>query len=313
MSLLNIVIVNWNAENTLKKCLDSVFSSALDKSIYHVYVVDNNSSDQSISLIEGLSPNLTVIKNKINIGFGSACNIVLKNFTAEYFLLLNPDVFVNRESLIQSLDFIENHAEIDILGVKNYNTSGIVAASCARFPSPVRYLNDILGLSKIAPRIFTPGTIMSDWNHQNSRKVDHVIGAFMMLRNSALKRAGYFDEDYFLYMEDVDLAYRINKNGGSCYYNSDISVVHEGGGTTKGIKAISLYYSLQSRIIYCRKHFNRVSANLIIAFSILFEPLIRLIKLCISFNYRDLSPLLSAYLRYFRWLLAGNQKSHKLK
>lgn len=305
MGLLNIIVVNWNAGETLYKCLQLVFSSTLEKSRYHVFVVDNNSSDNSIDLISGLSSNLTVISNKLNVGFGRACNIVLENYPSEFVLLLNPDVFLRKESLYESLVFMENNTDIDALGVKNYDINGKVATSCARFPSTCRLVNDILGLSKIAPKLFKPGTIMTDWDHLDSRDVDHVIGAYMMARYSILKEVEFFDKDYFLYLEDLDLTKKIKKAGGRIYYNSEISIIHEGGGTTKRIRAISLYYSLQSRIIYSRKHFKPLSTALFILLSTTFEPLIRIIKMCITFDFRDFYNICRAYGKYYKWLIFG--------
>lgn len=306
MPSLNIIVVNWNAGETLYTCLQKVFNSSLEKSRYNVFVVDNNSSDNSINMIEGLSTNLTIIKNKLNVGFGAACNIVMKNFPSDFVLLLNPDVFLNNDTLYKSLDFIENHLEIDVLGVMNYDIHNRVAASCARFPSTGRLINDIIGLSKIAPKLFKPGTIMTDWNHLESRDVDHVIGAYMMIRYSTIKKIGFFDKDYFLYMEDVDLSYRIKKAGGRIFYNSDINIIHEGGGTTKNIKATSLYYSLQSRIIFCKKYFNPLSTFLVVLLSSTIEPLVRIFKLCITFHFQDIFFVCKAYWKYCKWLILGS-------
>jgi len=305
MSCLNIIVVNWNAGETLHTCLQSVFNSTLDKSRYHVFVVDNNSIDNSIDLISGLSTNLTIIVNKVNIGFGGACNMVLEDYPSEFVLLLNPDVIINRDTLSDCLAFIEQNPDIDVLGVKNFNLEGKVATSCARFPSTCRLVNDILGLSKIAPKLFKPGTIMTDWDHLDSRDVDHVIGAYMMARYSILKEVEFFDKDYFLYLEDLDLTKKIKKAGGRIYYNSEISIIHEGGGTTKRIRAISLYYSLQSRIIYSRKHFKPLSTALFILLSTTFEPLIRIIKMCITFDFRDFYNICRAYGKYYKWLIFG--------
>lgn len=305
MSYLNVIIVNWNAGETLHTCLQSVFNSTLDKSRYHVFVVDNNSIDNSIDLISGLSTNLTIIVNKVNIGFGGACNMVLEDYPSEFVLLLNPDVIINRDTLSDCLAFIEQNPDIDVLGVKNFNLEGKVATSCARFPSTCRLVNDILGLSKIAPKLFKPGTIMTDWDHLDSRDVDHVIGAYMMARYSILKEVEFFDKDYFLYLEDLDLTKKIKKAGGRIYYNSEISIIHEGGGTTKRIRAISLYYSLQSRIIYSRKHFKPLSTALFILLSTTFEPLIRIIKMCITFDFRDFYNICRAYGKYYKWLIFG--------
>jgi GT2 family glycosyltransferase len=300
--MLHIVIVNWNAGVLLLECLNSLYNSNLDDIDYHVYIVDNNSIDNSIELINDLSKNQTILNNPDNIGFGCACNIVLENYPSEYVLFLNPDVIVNGNSIKESLLFLKCNLNVDVIGVKNYNSDGKVAPSCARFPTVGRLINDILGLSKIAPKIFKPGTIMSDWDHKNSREVDHVIGAFMMVRYSTLLRSGFYDKDYFLYMEDLDLSLRIKKTGGLIFYNADISILHEGGGTTKNIRATSLSYSLQSRLLYCRKHFNVLQYNLICFLSITIEPLVRVLKILFSLNFRDLKPLFIAYFGYFKYV-----------
>lgn len=302
MDLLNIIIVNWNSGESLQKCVQSIFNSDLEKSRYHVYVVDNNSTDNSVDLIMGLSTNLTIIRNKVNVGFGSANNIVLEKYISDFVLLLNPDVILYRNTLSDSLAFMENNNNISVLGVKNYDLNKKVVPSCARFPSLGRFLNDIIGLSKIVPKIFKPGTIMTDWDHRSSREVNHVIGAYMLIRTPILKQVGYFDENFFLYLEDLDLSKRIVDQGSIIYYNSDISIIHEGGGTTKSIKEDQLFYSLQSRIIYCKKHFNSFSTLLIFVSSLLFEPISRTIFIILKGNFKEIIPLTKAYKKYFNWI-----------
>jgi GT2 family glycosyltransferase len=304
MNFLNILIVNWNAGNALSSCIQSVLKSGLARTMYHIFIVDNDSSDNSLEKISGLTSDLTIIRNEGNIGFGSACNIVLKNYSSEFVLLLNPDVTVNETSINDSIRFLENHNEIVALGVKNFNLEGKVVPSCARFPTTCRFLNDIFGLSKVAPKLFIPGTIMSDWDHLDSKEVDHVIGAYMMFRYEDVSRTGFFDEDFFLYMEDVDLSLRIKKNGGKIFYNAEINIVHEGGGTTKGIKDKSLLYSLQSRIIFCRKHFRMYQTRIIALFSSIIEPLIRIFRSLFSLQFKDVITICRVYYSYIKWLLS---------
>jgi len=304
MVKLNIVIVNWNAGETLHKCISSIVGSDLEKSKYNIFVVDNQSSDNSIDLISGLSKNLTIIRNSENVGFGMACNQVLENYSSDYFLLLNPDVILNSNTLSESLNYMESHTDVDVMGVKNINLNGATVASCARFPSAGRLTNDILGLSKISPAFFRPGTIMTDWDHLSFREVDHVIGAFMFIRAAILEKSGFFDPDYFLYMEDVDLSFRIKRAGGKIIYNPDISIIHEGGGTTKSIREQSLLYSLQSRMIYCKKYFKKSTVIYLITISLLFEPFLRLLNSVASFNSRDTRAVVRTYKRYFRWVMS---------
>lgn len=302
MNRLNIIVVNWNAGQLLYHCLASVFNSNLEKSLYHVYVVDNNSSDNSLTLIEGLSENLTIIKNKDNVGFGNACNYILERYSSEFVLLLNPDVSLPEETLKDSLVFMCKNPHIDVLGVKNYNLNNVVVPSCARFPSPGRYFNDILGLSKILPGIFKPATIMTDWDHLNSAEVDHVIGAYMMIRSSILDKSGLFDPDFFLYLEDLDLSKRIKSSGGIIYYNSNIFIIHEGGGVTKSVKSNQLFFSLQSRIIYSQKYFSKLSVIMIIVLSCSIEPLTRSFFLLLKGNFNSFSDLFKGYRKYFKWI-----------
>jgi GT2 family glycosyltransferase len=302
MNLLGILIINWNSGDLLLKVLRSLSDSSFDRSKYHVYIVDNGSDDNSLSLIKGLDLNITIIQNKVNLGFGVACNIVLKNYPSEYILFLNPDVQLFPESLEKAMEFIILNPSIDILGVLNYDLNGKVAKSCARLPTTLRLINDALGLSKIAPKVFKPGTTMTDWDHLNSCEVDHVIAAFMLCRYQILKKVGFFDEDFFLYLEDLDLTKRIKDSGGKIFYNSEISIIHEGGGTSKKIKGKRLFYSLSSRVIYCRKHLNRFSTAVLVIVSISIEPFLRICQLIFSLKFAEIRTVIMAYWDYDKWL-----------
>ena len=113
-----------------------------------------------------------------------------------------------------------------------------------------------MGLSKIAPKIFHPGVLMTDWDHKESRKVDQVMGAFMFMRNSIFEKLGYFDERFFVYYEELDFSKRLAQLGGTSFYNSDIKAIHIGGGTTNNVKTFRLFLNLSSRLQYAKKHFS---------------------------------------------------------
>jgi GT2 family glycosyltransferase len=230
-------------------------------------------------------------------------NPVATEILSKYILLLNPDVILFENSLSDSINFLNKNLELSVLGVKNLNQNNNIVASCARFPNTLRFIYDMLGLSKLAPKIFKPATIMNDWNHINSKMVNHVIGAYMMIRASVLDNIGYFDSRFFLYLEDLDLSKRVIDHGGKIFYCSDIAIIHEGGGTTKFIKAERLFYSLQSRIIYCNKYFNKISTFLLIILSLIIEPISRLGFLILKTEFKEIPNLFKAYKKYLYWIL----------
>lgn len=303
MRKLAIIIVNWNAGQKLINCVRSVLGSDYDKNQLEVIVVDNFSSDGSIKNIEDLFNEIKIIKNDSNYGFGKACNIGIKESRAEYVLMLNPDVILNKDTLRRSIEYLDNNEEIDVLGVKNFDLEGNIAKSCARFPDTLHFIYDMTGLSKIFPKIFKPATIMHDWDHKESKFVDHVVGAYMMIRFSSLKITGIFDERFFMYLEDLDLSKRIYNNGGKIYYNSEISLIHEGGGISVNIKGKRLFYSFQSRIIYCQKYREEFSLSLIILVSVLIEPIVRILSLLMRLKFQEIYHTLYAYYLYYRWLI----------
>ena len=163
--MVDIIIVNWNSGAYLLKCIESIFQNNSSDLLGTVFIIDNNSSDNSISILPSYSKVL-VINNQINLGFSKACNQGFSLSKEKYTLLLNPDAQLLDETLRECVSFMEKNIQVDILGVSLLDDKGKVTPSCARFPTPLRYLYDALGLSKIAPRIFHPALLMKDWNHE---------------------------------------------------------------------------------------------------------------------------------------------------
>ena len=173
--LLSIIIVNWNSGNLLKNCINSINISSIDKNNIEVFIVDNNSSDGSISFE---FPNYCkVIINKANLGFGHACNIAYKASNSEFVLLLNPDTQVSESLISDSLEFAFKNPEYSIFGVQQRDEKNNILRTCGRFPNLSTFLLDALGVSKILPHYFTPAPLMVEWNHLNDQVVDHVMGS----------------------------------------------------------------------------------------------------------------------------------------
>jgi hypothetical protein len=266
MLLLEIVIVNWNAGDQLVNCVRSILNSDINHDLFEVVIIDNNSSDNSILLVENISQNVRIIKSSENLGFGKACNTGVKASESKYLLFLNPDTMVEKNTLTRAIDFLDSNSDISVLGCKHCDEAGHVKPSCSRFPTFRHTLNDVFGLSKLSPKHFTPATLMTDWNHEDSRFVDQVMGAFFLVRRADFERVSGFDEQFFIYYEDSDLARRITKICGSVYYNSDISIFHRGMGTTDKIKDLRLFYSIRSQLKYHKKYFKPYQRFLLLVF-----------------------------------------------
>ncbi len=280
MALLDIIIVNWNAGILLRKCLDSItLTSREGYELSRVVVVDNASSDKSVTDLEDLALPLSILHNKRNLGFGAACNQGAKGSKADYLLFLNPDTRLFNKSLSEPINFMNKsyNQHVAVCGIQLKDDSGSIARSCVRFPQPGTFLNKILGLDKLDLG-FLKTYKMHDWDHAESREVDHVIGAFYLVRRSVFNRLQGFDEQFFLYLEDLDFSYRVTQIGMSSFYLAEAQAYHKGGGTSEQVMAKRLYYSLQSRILYGFKHFSTKSALGLMFGTLLLEPLLRVVN-----------------------------------
>jgi GT2 family glycosyltransferase len=191
---------------------------------------------------------------------------------------------------------MEQNNRVDILGVSLLDDHGKVTHSCARFPTPLRYFYDAIGLSKIAPKIFHPALLMTDWDHKESRKVDQVMGAFMFMRNSIFEKLGYFDERFFVYCEELDFSKRLAEQGGVSFFNANISAIHSGEGTTYSVKTFRLFLNLRSRLLYSKKHFSVAGYAFVCFCTFFIEPFTRNIFLLLKGNIKEIKEVFKAYL-----------------
>jgi hypothetical protein len=275
---LDIVIVNWNSGIHLRKCLDSIGGSKGDSyTLGRVVVVDNASGDGSAEGSGDPGFQLELVRNRINRGFAAACNQGAKGSDADYLLFLNPDTRLFEDSLDKPIAFMEdtNNRKIGIAGIQLTDDRGQVHRSCTRFPKPRHFVSQMLGLDRLFPQHF-PSHFMTTWDHRESRKVNHVIGAFYLIRRKLFEKLRGFDERFFVYLEDLDLSYRAFMADWQAFYLADAKAYHKGGGTSEQVKAIRLFYALRSRILYGYKHFRRWLAAGLMLGTLLLEPLARI-------------------------------------
>lgn len=304
--MISIIIVNWNSNELLTECIESI-NNYSDSLVDKVVVVDNYSTDNSLSAlkkIENLTIDLQIIHNQENLGFGKACNQGAMLCNSKYLLFLNPDTKLYEDTLKESVEFMEKPAnyEVGVCGIQLIDERKEIQRSCTRFPSPISMIVYSLGLNRL-PFLVNRSYQMLEWDHKKSQKVDHVIGAFYFIRNNVFRQVGGFDEDYFVYLEDLDLSLRINKLGYRSFYNANIKAYHKGGGTSERVKAKRLFYSLESRIKYSKKHFPPISSSLVIVSTLAVEPFIRMGENIFLGSKENLLNTLKAYKMLYKHLL----------
>ncbi len=264
---LSIIIVNYNVEYFLEQCLHAALKAAKNISC-EIIVVDNNSVDGSVAMVEEKFKGVTLIANKKNTGFSYANNQAIKQAAGEYILLLNPDTVVEENTFEKVLAFMDAHPEAGGLGVKMLDGKGNFLPESKRgLPTPLVAFFKIFGLSKLFPksRLFGKyhlGYLDKDKTHE----VDILSGAFMLLRKSVLDKIGALDEAFFMYGEDIDLSYRILKAGYKNYYFADTRIIHYKGESTKKSSINYVFVFYRAMVIFAEKHFSKNNAK---AFSFL--------------------------------------------
>ena len=215
-SSLSIVIVNWNSGELLRECLASIAPSksalAGAAQLHKVVIVDNGSNDgsQRAEDLRGLP--IEWIQNAENRGFAAACNQGAAACETDLILFLNPDTRLFADSLRVAVEAFARpgHERVGIVGLALQDDSGQVVPSCARFPRAHHFLTHAVGIDRVWPQT---GHAMTEWDHLSTRRVDQVIGAFFMIRRSLFERLDGFDERFFVYFEEVDLARRAAQSG----------------------------------------------------------------------------------------------------
>jgi N-acetylglucosaminyl-diphospho-decaprenol L-rhamnosyltransferase len=303
---IHVIIVNWNSGKQLVECLESFASVADDAvSLARVTVVDNASTDGSLDEATRLTATLplAIIRNRDNIGFAAACNQGAAGSTADFLLFLNPDTRLTPGSLAAPAQFLSDRANetTGIVGIQLVDSDGIVARSCARRPRPLAMIGQSLGLDRLVPSVFPPH-FLTDWDHRQTRSVDQVMGAFCFIRRPLFQALGGFDERFFVYYEDVDLAVRAQAHGRQSVYLATAQAYHRGGGTTASVKDRRLYYFLRSRILFGLKHFGRGAAIALIIATLVVEPAVRMVHALWSRRLAEVGEIARAVAMLWRHL-----------
>lgn len=252
---VSVIIVNFNVREFLHHALVSL-QKAMKGIKGEIIVVDNASDDGSVEMIRRRFPSVTLIANKINLGFAKANNLGLKKAKGKHLLLINPDTLVQEDTLRVMVKFFEDNPDVGLAGCKILNPDGSFQLPCRRsFPTPWVAFTKMSGFSALFPNTRLFGRYnLTYLNPDETYEIDAVSGSFMMLRREAYEKVGGLDEDFFMYGEDLDWCYRIQQAGWKNYYVHSTKIIHYKGESTKrsNIDEIRTFYHAMH--LFVKKH-----------------------------------------------------------
>jgi N-acetylglucosaminyl-diphospho-decaprenol L-rhamnosyltransferase len=255
---ITVVVVNYNTGHLLDR-LFAALAAAQGELRVQTIVVDNASRDNSIEILHSRYPNVELIQNTTNIGFGRANNEAVASIRGRYVLLLNTDAFVSSDTLFKTLSFMESNPHCGILGVKLVGEDGLLQPCCRFFPTPWNVFLASTGLDR-----FFPNTRLVDdmkWDHGGVRQCDWVPGCYYLTRKTLVSQIGLFDPRFFLYYEEVDHCRRARQAGWRVYFYPNTQVVHIGGESAKTDETLTgagrqiARLQVESELLYFRKHY----------------------------------------------------------
>jgi N-acetylglucosaminyl-diphospho-decaprenol L-rhamnosyltransferase len=257
---VTVVVVNYNTAHLLDQMF-AALEAGRGALKLQVVVVDNASRDGSADFLRTNYPNIALIENPTNVGFGRANNQALPWIRGRYVLLLNTDAFMAPDTLQRTVDFMDANPRCGVLGVKLVGRDGALQPSCRYFPTPWNVFLTGTGLKRFFPRTRLVDDMF--WDHGSIRECDWVPGCYYLVRREVIEQVGLFDPRYFLYYEEVDHCRAVRRAGWSVLYYPFTQVVHIGGESAKSEGPLTVHgrqisaQQIESELLYFRKHYGR--------------------------------------------------------
>ena len=245
---LSVSIVNTNSRELLLACLESLAPVQAE-----IVVLDNASEDGSAAAVHERFPHVRVIEQEHRAGFGSNHNTVIGATTGRYVYVLNEDTTADDWSFERITEYLDAHPQVAALGPRLVYPDGRLQDSAWRFPTPLVSTMGLATLGQLGVKQSKGASV---------RPVDWVMGAALVLRREALDQVGLFDEDFFLYSEEVDLQARLRQAGWETHYFPELTVVHHESQFSAGIPERRINEMWRSRHRYWRKHHSRMGARI---------------------------------------------------
>lgn len=260
---LAIIIVSFNTSDLLQRCLQTV-QQEIAHFDHEIIVVDNHSKDDSADLVAQNFPEVHLIRSDENLGFAAANNLGFAQAKGNYIVLLNPDAFLTTGALTNAVNYMQANPTVGLAGARLIGEDGHWQPSARMFPSLLNHLLNLSGLAAKYPHSRFFGRVDYTWaDHEQAMPVDWVPGAFSIIRREILEQVGFFDEQFFLYYEEVDLCCRIKAAGYSIWYLPDVTVIHVGGACSEALSDLTrsnkgrqiTLWQLRSALLFYRKNY----------------------------------------------------------
>ena len=265
--MISVIIVSYNTSSLLRKCLTKLFANSTEVDL-EVFVVDNNSRDDSVAMVEREFPQVSLIANSDNLGFAAANNQAWKRSSGDFILLLNPDAFVKQGAVYNAFKFMEAYPGCGVCGGRLVKPDGTLDPSARKFPTFMTKFLTLTGWRNRFPtsKLFA-GHEFGHFDHNSVMEVDWVPGTFTMYRREMLEHTGLFDERFYIYYEETDLCQTAKRHGWKVYFLPWSEIVHVGGASSKTRKDHSFdeaalqvtRFRMRSEWLYFRKNGGLVS------------------------------------------------------
>lgn len=256
---VEIIIVSFNTREMTLECLESV-KAGLGDLAANIWIVDNGSADGSVAAVKERYADVNVVENRENRGFAGANNQVLAKLASRYALLLNSDTVVLKDVLIRTVEYMERHPEVGVLGCRVLNPDGTMQRTCFQEPSLLNLFLKTTGLFRLAwPRFFGREQMMA-WNRDSERDVPVVTGCYMLVRKSAIDDVGILDESFFFCGEETDWCRRFRRAGWAVRFAPVGEIIHYGNASGRQLRAQRDVYLSAGLVRFHRKHGGRLHA-----------------------------------------------------
>lgn len=250
MPEFSFIILTFNSQDYIEKLIKSLikfFKEDIRSGKIEIVVVDNNSRDQTVSLVKKIR-DIKLIENKENLGFSKGINLGASKSSSEYLVIINPDAEFKEGNILEAVKMFDKDKKLGVIGGRIINGSGKYEKSAGRFLKTFEILLMSLGLDEIFAVRNSPN---------NLREVDFVSGGFMIIRKSLFKKLSGFDENLFMYIEDMEFCYRVKKEGYKVIFDPKLTIFHKSHGSSSRSFAIKNIY--KGLLYFQKKHGNSIS------------------------------------------------------
>ena len=267
---LSCIIVSYNNSTPLRNCLESIYHTLREIS-FEVIIVDNSQNDSGMLSLKESYPQVQLIQNSQNVGFAKANNQAVRSAKGETLLFLNPDTILTDQAIEKMVAFLKSNADVGALGPKVLNEDGSLQYSCRRFPTLMTgFFNRYSLLSKWFPdNPYTVNYLMKDFSHDENREVDWLSGCCLMVPRAVFEKVNGFDEQYFLFNEDIDLCRTISQSGYKVMYFPSAEITHHVNTSNSKVPVAIIIKRHQGMKHYYGKHYEKNPlAKIIVNFAI---------------------------------------------